>query len=314
MKEELVKVPVLEYGLYRINFPEEGVHLNLTGRLAAEMTHAVEAAQAAHSESIVDNNYLQDRAITERLLRRIVAKLLRAGLLDPSENILNTGSWIGDNALPWALLMQHLRPDNPGKVIAVDPSPNFVHNMVDLANVNDVGNLCAHAGILSDGSGRVAYIGSSTEHIAVQTEEHIMKGSYRKKDRYSVRGTFVNSTTIDSFNLESVSLLHLDVEGHEGQVLVGARETIEKFRPIIITEGFYIWPNPKDTNDQHVLAVLTELGYNSATEIPEYCGIKANARNRIWWPDDDTRDKAMAIVGRDLQRDTVVPWISTELE
>ena len=42
--------------------------------------------------------------------------IYQAGVLDPSKDIVNTGSWIGDNALPWAMMLEHLRPDNPGKM------------------------------------------------------------------------------------------------------------------------------------------------------------------------------------------------------
>lgn len=41
---------------------------------------------------------------------------------------------------------------------------------------------------------------------------------------------------LDSFNLTSVSLLKIDVEGNEIEVIKGAIETIKKFRPKIIVE------------------------------------------------------------------------------
>lgn len=42
--------------------------------------------------------------------------------------------------------------------------------------------------------------------------------------------------TIDSLNIENCDLIHLDVEGFESNVLRGAKETIEKFHPVIILE------------------------------------------------------------------------------
>ena len=43
--------------------------------------------------------------------------------------------------------------------------------------------------------------------------------------------------TIDGLNLTSCGLIHLDVEGFERQVLMGAKNTIEKFSPVIILEA-----------------------------------------------------------------------------
>ena len=42
--------------------------------------------------------------------------------------------------------------------------------------------------------------------------------------------------TLDSFNLENVDLIKIDVEGFEEQILYGARTTIEKNLPILVIE------------------------------------------------------------------------------
>lgn len=42
--------------------------------------------------------------------------------------------------------------------------------------------------------------------------------------------------SLDSFNLSSLGLLKIDVEGNEIQVIKGAIETIKRFRPRIIIE------------------------------------------------------------------------------
>ncbi len=47
----------------------------------------------------------------------------------------------------------------------------------------------------------------------------------------------VDIITIDSLNLKNCNLMHLDVEGYESNVLLGAKNTIEKFHPVIILEA-----------------------------------------------------------------------------
>jgi len=58
--------------------------------------------------------------------------------------------------------------------------------------------------------------------------------------------------SIDSFELDACDFIQLDVEGYENQVLVGARETIRKFQPVIACE------NGK-TSD--ITVFMNEMGY-----------------------------------------------------
>lgn len=62
----------------------------------------------------------------------------------------------------------------------------------------------------------------------------------------------IEQITIDSLNL-APSLIHLDIEGFEGPTLVGAQETIIKYKPLIVLEtngsgDEYGWPQEKIDN------------------------------------------------------------------
>lgn len=61
---------------------------------------------------------------------------------------------------------------------------------------------------------------------------------------------------LDSFNLTSVSLLKIDVEGNEIEVIKGAIETIKKFRPRIIVETH------SKVLKETVIDLLTGLDYS----------------------------------------------------
>ena len=53
---------------------------------------------------------------------------------------------------------------------------------------------------------------------------------------HSVRTIQVKTVTLDSLKLASVALIKIDAEGHEMEILNGARETICASRPVVIIE------------------------------------------------------------------------------
>lgn len=100
-------------------------------------------------------------------------------------------------------------------------------------------NVAVHSCGLSNASGTM------TLHVP------LIAGRFRKA--YAVTGlaTFRNDTgtifsnqqlidvpvkTLDEFHFVDVTLLKIDVEGHEAQVIEGAVETLERCRPVIVLE------------------------------------------------------------------------------
>lgn len=64
--------------------------------------------------------------------------------------------------------------------------------------------------------------------------------------------------TLDSFELESVGLIKIDVEGHELAVIEGARGTLERNRPTVLVE---VEERHKAGGIARVRAALEALGY-----------------------------------------------------
>jgi FkbM family methyltransferase len=54
----------------------------------------------------------------------------------------------------------------------------------------------------------------------------------------------INIETLDSFNIDNVSFIKIDVEGHERKVLEGCINTIYKYKPTILIE---IWCTSKNS-------------------------------------------------------------------
>lgn len=92
------------------------------------------------------------------------------------------------------------------------------HNVADLGNVNPV------HGALSSELGAAGVARDATQAANC--------GAY-----YLVAGDRVPAVTIDSLDLETCDLIYLDVEGHERKALEGARETVERFWPVIGIES-----------------------------------------------------------------------------
>lgn len=68
----------------------------------------------------------------------------------------------------------------------------------------------------------------------------------------------VDTASLDSFCFENVSLIKIDVEGHENSVLEGARLTIENLRPVVIIEAE---DSHRPNATKSVIDFFNSLGY-----------------------------------------------------
>jgi len=112
--------------------------------------------------------------------------------------------------------------------------------------------------------------GSSVNNILVNSlwlkTRRVIFSPFTKKD--NITETYdVNQKTIDSLNLnlESLDILKIDVEGYSYQVLLGAKNTIAMFKPVIQLE---ILSRKKDfiKSREEILNLLNDLGYTLQNE------------------------------------------------
>lgn len=68
----------------------------------------------------------------------------------------------------------------------------------------------------------------------------------------------VEVKTLDSFNLNDVDLIKIDVEGHEKRVLVGSLDTISRCKPILLIE---IEQRHIDYDINEIFSFIENLGY-----------------------------------------------------
>ena len=76
-------------------------------------------------------------------------------------------------------------------------------------------------------------------------------------------GTLVQCERLDDIYKGTPSIMKIDVEGHELQVLEGAKETIKQYRPAILVEIHNF------TEDNEVHKFIKEFGYDDPITRPE---------------------------------------------
>jgi len=174
--------------------------------------------------------------------------------ISPGDTVIDLGANLGSFAVAFAKAVADNQ--NCGMVYAFEPQ-RIIYQML-CANVflNGLPNVHTHNVGLSN-SNRKAKI----------------KTKYRGDFTYSDRMAFSQCTvsddvgqdielrTLDSFNLQDVALIKIDVELHELQCILGAIDTIKKWRPIIVIEL------PRNRPDQIIIAdkvsaIISDLNYN----------------------------------------------------
>jgi FkbM family methyltransferase len=158
--------------------------------------------------------------------RKALERIYRAGLTGTA---VDAGAGIGNHTL-WFAAVCGLR------VIAVEPLDH-----VRLAE-NVALNPDLDIEVWPWGLGDRRYTGSVTGAPA-----HVIGDSFPDAG--------VRIRRLDDANLDSVSLLKIDVEGMEPQVLAGALHTIQRHRPLIFAEAI------NDDARRRVAAILEPLGY-----------------------------------------------------
>jgi FkbM family methyltransferase len=69
--------------------------------------------------------------------------------------------------------------------------------------------------------------------------------------KYTTMQSFIPTLTIDQLALDHCDLIQLDCEGYEPNIIMGAMDTIERFKPVISLE----------TSNQETDLILTQFGY-----------------------------------------------------
>ncbi len=179
----------------------------------------------------------------EEHIQKLIYRYARPGSI-----VLDIGAHIGTHTLTMALAV-----GPQGQVLALEPQPKLFRELFLNMAINDLHNISFYWAGAGDRQGSIELGPLSTNN---EGGSSLCGGT----------GQVVQLLTIDSLRLSNVSLMKIDVEGMEDQVLEGARATILANRPVIIIEimgGNDFGTASKEVRQRilHTIDKLEQLGY-----------------------------------------------------
>ena len=154
--------------------------------------------------------------------------------------VVDVGAYIGDHTIAYAK-----KVGNEGAVFAFEPSqPTFECLEYNLKGYKDT-VLCFNMAL-----------GKEAGKCSLQSVETNYGMNYINSDSGEIE-----VRTLDSFNLGGLDFLKIDCEGYELDVLEGAKETINKYRPIMFIEINELALSRRNMKRLEIFAWLKENNY-----------------------------------------------------
>jgi FkbM family methyltransferase len=170
-------------------------------------------------------------------------------IVRPGNTVVEIGANIGTHTVHLAQLV-----GPGGKILAFEPQRVIFQILCANIALNALFNVHTyHAGV-----------GSSAGHLQVPPMNYADGGNFGGLSLTNAAiGETVPIVRLDDMSLPSLSLLKVDVEGMEYQVLDGARKTIAQHRPLMYVE------NDRKEKSAALIGLLIELGYTMYWHLPK---------------------------------------------
>jgi len=178
-----------------------------------------------------------------------------AQLIRPGMCVLDVGANAGLFTLMAAKLV-----GAEGSVHAFEPSPRDRDRLLANISLNGLSNVRVHATALGRTAGKAVLSVAAAAHPG-----HNTMGGFAYADDARAYSVEVEVTSLDDFaaaeRLTRIDLLKIDVEGSETAVLQGARESLLRFRPVIVVEASDASLRQMGTSVAELLQVLRASDY-----------------------------------------------------
>lgn len=171
-------------------------------------------------------------------------------------------------------------------ILAFEPDPENFKLLEMTRNEANAKNLEIYAHALSYKDGDTSFfqdtLTSATGCVAGKDKPWIEQYLNGSSNTISVKTQTLDSVVKDD---KIPSLIKIDVEGHEIEVLDGGRKTLSQKKPLLIIESF---PPKQNT----VISLLHELGYRSM-DADLHASINPNTTNLLAWHPEGPLDESV---------------------
>jgi FkbM family methyltransferase len=150
--------------------------------------------------------------------------------LKPGMTVIDVGANVGVYAFSAAKQV-----GSEGKVIAIEPFPKCVEYLQETSRINQLDWVKVYGAAASDQNGhvRLSIQGASELNEVIIADNVEMTSS----NHYIEVPCITLDSLVEQEKIQSVNIMKLDAEGHELNVLQGARKILSEFFPIILYEN-----------------------------------------------------------------------------
>jgi FkbM family methyltransferase len=175
--------------------------------------------------------------------------------LRPGDNVIDAGANIGSHACPMAI-----RVAPHGRILAIEPVGRLADRLEANCRLNGIDNLVVSRFAVSSGAGWRPLV---VPHAADNNQGN---ASFHRAPSPASDVVEVETTTIDALvaeiGLSDLRLIKTDLEGEDFAALVGARETLKRWRPMLAFEHHRgLWAAAGHTLESATDFLTGEFGY-----------------------------------------------------
>ncbi len=123
-----------------------------------------------------------------------------------------------------------------GQVVSYEPSPREFESLVENVRANHLGNLALRRVALGDEKGKGKLRLTSADSSGLNTLCEMFAYSGTQLAGSCVVDVCRLDDEVEDLKIQRIDMMKIDVEGFETQVILGAREALARFRPVLLVE------------------------------------------------------------------------------
>lgn len=147
-----------------------------------------------------------------------------------------------------------------GRVMAIEPSPRELERLRANLELNNAANVTVVPAALAERPGQVELQIAEDAHAGQNTFGSFVYPGVGSSGQVGVTATTIDML-VDEHGLDRVDVIKLDLEGAEERALTGARQTLRRFRPLLVLEAAEASLARQGGSAAAVNALLAEDGY-----------------------------------------------------